>query len=54
MSLSDKSENLSSIAHQFEYYDQSHFIKDFKDFTGIKPKEFFSNKNIKLSSFFYK
>lgn len=54
MLLSDQPENLTSIAHQFEYYDQSHFIKDFKDFTGINPKEFLSNENMKLSSIFYK
>lgn len=54
MLLSEKSENLTSIAHEFEYYDQAHFIKDFKDFTGINPKEFLTNENMKLSSIFYK
>ncbi|WCL50624.1 AraC family transcriptional regulator [Leptospira sp. GIMC2001] len=52
--LSGESENLTDIAHQFEYYDQSHFIKDFKDFTGISPKNFLNNENLKLSSIFYK
>ncbi len=54
MLLNEKPENLTNIAHQFEYYDQAHFIKDFKDFTGIIPKEFLENKNMKLSSIFYK
>ena len=26
--------NLTSIAYESDYYDQSHFIKDFKEFTG--------------------
>ena len=54
MLLSDKSENLTSIAYQFEYYGQSPLIKDFKDFTGIKSKVFLSNENMKLYSAFYK
>ncbi|MCF6299788.1 MAG: AraC family transcriptional regulator [Proteobacteria bacterium] len=30
----------SQIAYQFEYTDQSHFIKEFKHFSGIKPEKF--------------
>ena len=33
---------LSSIAYDCGYYDQSHFIKDFKEFTGLNPKDYFS------------
>ncbi|MFZ6011876.1 MAG: helix-turn-helix domain-containing protein [Bacteroidota bacterium] len=32
-------DNLTSVAHRCGYYDQSHFIKEFKKFTGIKPFE---------------
>ncbi|MBC8110428.1 MAG: AraC family transcriptional regulator [Verrucomicrobia bacterium] len=28
------------LTHQFGYYDQSHLIKDFYDFTGSSPQEF--------------
>lgn len=28
------------IAHQFWYHDQSHFIRDFKDFTGHTPTDY--------------
>ncbi|MBA3536036.1 MAG: helix-turn-helix domain-containing protein [Tatlockia sp.] len=34
----------ASVAEQFNYYDQSHFIKDFQQFTGETP-EFFSIKS---------
>ncbi len=29
------------VAHQFRYYDQSHFIRDFKEFTGHTPTHYF-------------
>ena len=31
---------LSDIAYQMGYFDQSHFIKDFKHFTGSTPSQF--------------
>ncbi|NER15075.1 helix-turn-helix domain-containing protein [Leptobacterium flavescens] len=54
MLLNKKTENLTNIAYESEYYDQAHFIKDFKEFTGINPKEFLDNENMTLSSLFYK
>ena len=33
--------NLTEIAHRAGYCDQSHFIKDFKGFTGLAPESFF-------------
>jgi AraC-like DNA-binding protein len=44
---------LTQIAYESEYYDQNHFIKDFKEFTGATPKEFLSDESLKLSSLFY-
>ena len=38
-----KSTSLAAVAHESEYYDQAHFIKDFKEFTGITPKAFYGN-----------
>jgi AraC-like DNA-binding protein len=52
--LNKKKENLTDIAYESEYFDQAHFIKDFKEFTGINPKEFLGNENIALSTLFYK
>ncbi|PKV53127.1 helix-turn-helix protein [Aquimarina sp. MAR_2010_214] len=54
MLLSEEGESLTNIAYESEYYDQAHFIKDFKEFTGISPKEFLGNENMTLSSIFYK
>lgn len=54
MLLNKKTENLTDIAYKSEYFDQAHFIKDFKEFTGINPKEFLGNENMALSSLFYK
>lgn len=54
MLLNKKSKNLTDIAYKSEYFDQAHFIKDFKEFTGINPKEFLGNENMTLSTLFYK
>ena len=54
MLVSQKSETLTDIAYENEYFDQNHFIKDFKEFVGITPKEFLGNENMALSALFYK
>ena len=51
--LSDK-ENLTNVAYESEYFDQAHFIKDFKEFIGTTPKEFLGDESMALSSLFYK
>jgi len=43
--------SLTTLAYQGDYYDQAHFIKDFKDFTGVSPGKFF-NSQLKLSLLF--
>jgi hypothetical protein len=52
--LSQTTETLTDIAYENDYYDQPHFIKDFKEFTGITPKEFLTNDKMTLSSLLYK
>ena len=37
-------ESLTAIAHDCGYFDQSHFIRDFKSFTGLTPSEFAKKK----------
>jgi AraC-like DNA-binding protein len=43
--------NLTELAYEGGYFDQAHFVKDFKEFTGISPKQFYAD-NMKLSSLF--
>lgn len=52
MLLNDQFSNLAELAYKNEYYDQAHFIKDFKEFTGSTPKEFYGT-HLKMSSLFY-
>lgn len=52
--LNKKSETLTDIAYESDYFDQNHFIKDFKDFVGVTPKEFIGNEHLTLSALFYK
>ncbi|REK49457.1 MAG: helix-turn-helix domain-containing protein [Bacteroidetes bacterium] len=51
MLLNNNFTSLTSLAYENEYYDQAHFIRDFKKFTGHTPKGFYGN-NLKLSSLF--
>lgn len=43
--------SLTNVAYQGAYYDQAHFIKDFKEFTGMSPGKFYAG-NLKMSSLF--
>jgi AraC-like DNA-binding protein len=43
--------SLTSLAYEGDYYDQAHFIKDFKEFTGMSPKQFYAG-NLKMSALF--
>jgi AraC-like DNA-binding protein len=43
--------SLTSLAYENGYYDQAHFIKDFKEFTGLSPKQFYAG-NLKMSALF--
>jgi len=42
---------LTALALENGYFDQAHFIKDFKEFTGMSPRQFYGD-NLKLSSLF--
>jgi AraC-like DNA-binding protein len=43
--------NFSQVAQDGGFYDQAHFIKDFKEFTGLNPRQYFS-ENLTLVKFF--
>ncbi|MEL7195718.1 MAG: helix-turn-helix domain-containing protein, partial [Bacteroidota bacterium] len=51
--LTQEKAKLTELAYDNEYYDQSHFIKDFKEFTGLSPKEFYGD-DLKMSLIFEK
>ncbi|WP_339922229.1 helix-turn-helix domain-containing protein [uncultured Cyclobacterium sp.] len=42
----------AQIAYQFEYTDQSHFIKEFKHFSGINPQKFIQYGFQEATNFF--
>lgn len=39
-------ENYTSLAYDGAYYDQAHFIHDFKLIADLSPREFFKNQNL--------
>ena len=41
---------LTRLAYQSDYFDQSHFIRDFKDLAGITPREYLAETHL-LSDF---
>jgi len=44
MKRKHKKSNMYQLAFDNGYYDQSHFIHDFKSFTGFTPKAFFNTR----------
>lgn len=45
---SSKNNNFLDLIYENEYYDQAHFIKEFKQFSGVSPIKFIKeNKTIK-------
>jgi len=43
--------SFTCVAHTGGFYDQAHFIKDFKEFTGLNPKQYFS-ENLEMVKHF--
>lgn len=43
--MHESKKSLTSICYDCDYYDQSHFIKDFRQFTGTTPKHFQTENN---------
>lgn len=38
--------NFTNIVYECGYYDQAHFIRNFKEFTGLTPRKFFTSENL--------
>lgn len=51
--LSNSFKSLTELALDGEYYDQSHFNKDFKELTGFTPSEFYGN-SLQMSTLLYR
>ncbi|MDP9959699.1 helix-turn-helix domain-containing protein [Chryseobacterium lathyri] len=45
-----KVRNLTELSYENLFYDQSHLIKDFKEFTKISPRKFFENVDIEQNN----
>ena len=50
----NEQKSLTEIGHANEFFDQAHFIKDFKDFTGVSPNAFYEDKRFALSTLLYR
>jgi AraC-like DNA-binding protein len=45
-------ESLTELAYRCGYYDQSHMINDFRELSGITPKQYFNECNNPISDYF--
>jgi AraC-like DNA-binding protein len=43
--------NMTELSYETGYFDQSHFINDFKSMSGLTPKQYFAETNV-CSDFF--
>lgn len=53
MLLNHSADRLYQIAYDNDYYDQAHFTKDFKEFTGINPKSFWQDETMEVATMIY-
>lgn len=47
-------ESLTQLAYHLQYFDQAHFIHDFKDSIGITPKQYFTNSKLTFDFYNFK
>lgn len=43
--------NFTSVAFEGGFYDQAHFIKDFRELTGLNPKQYFAENPVLVKFF---
>jgi transcriptional regulator GlxA family with amidase domain len=46
----NSSKSLTTVAYEGGFYDQSHFIRDFKEFTGYNPNTYFA-RNMEFTKY---
>lgn len=44
-------DKLTDVAYHHDYFDQSHYIRDFKAFTGVNPRQFIRHTNEQVENF---
>ncbi len=44
ISIASNENNMTKLGLEVGYFDQAHFIKDFKSFTGLTPEKYFKKK----------
>jgi AraC-like DNA-binding protein len=44
INVASNESNMTRLGLEAGYFDQSHFIKDFKSFTGVTPEQYFRRK----------
>ncbi|MBN2597775.1 MAG: AraC family transcriptional regulator [Marinifilaceae bacterium] len=45
-----KNKSLTQLSYECGYFDQAHFIKEFREFSGYTPKEFFARNNVAFAN----
>ena len=46
-----ENKTMAQLAYELGYYDQAHFIRDFKAFSGLTPKAYYQHHNICFADF---
>ncbi|MDO4695639.1 helix-turn-helix domain-containing protein [Porphyromonas sp.] len=51
--LNHPTDKLCRIAYEADYYDQAHFIREFKEFVGTTPRSFGQDASMEVASLMY-
>lgn len=48
-----KKTNFTQLAHQMGYFDQAHFVNEFRNVMGVSPKKYFRNEDLVFDFYNY-